>query len=88
MSNDDHQNDQPTEPTPRTPRKAMRRVPRGAFLDTIEMAAQRLHLDANALRARCRRASRRVGDEVIAHLGGGIVAFKFGRSWRVQFPEP
>jgi hypothetical protein len=24
----------------------------------------------------------------VAHLGGGIVAFKFGRSWRVSFPEP
>ena len=57
-------------------------------LHTIEVAADRLSLDANALRARCRRAARKVGDEVIAHLGGGIVAFKFGRSWRVQFPEP
>jgi hypothetical protein len=57
-------------------------------METIETAAERLDLDPNALRARCRRAARRVGDEIIAHLGGGIVAFKFGRSWRVQFPEP
>lgn len=67
---------------------SVRRTPKGPALHTVEAAAERLSLDAKALRARCRRAARRVGDEVIAHLGGGIVAFKFGRSWRVQFPEP
>lgn len=65
-------------PAPRAPTR----------MHTIEVAAARLSLDPNALRARCRRAGRRVGHEVIAHLGGGIVAFKFGRSWRVRFPEP
>jgi hypothetical protein len=39
-----------------------------------------------ALRARCRRAALRVGDSIQAQLGGGIVAFKFGRSWRVRMP--
>jgi hypothetical protein len=57
-------------------------------LQPIEVAANRLSLAPDALRARCRRAARRVGDSVVAHLGGGIVAFKFGRSWRVSFPEP
>lgn len=54
----------------------------------IEVAAERLSVAPDALRARCRRAARRVGDTVVANLGGGIVAFKFGRSWRVRFPEP
>ena len=64
------------------------RARNAARLHTIEVAADRLSLEPDALRARCRRAARKVGDEIIAHLGGGIVAFKFGRSWRVQFPEP
>jgi hypothetical protein len=54
--------------------------------DDIDSAAAKLGLETNALRARCRRAARRVGDTVTAHLGGGIVAFKFGRSWRIRFP--
>jgi hypothetical protein len=54
--------------------------------DTVESAAVRLDLDANALRARCRRAARQVGDAVVAQLGGGITAFKFGKSWRIRFP--
>jgi hypothetical protein len=53
---------------------------------SVEAAAPRLDLEPDALRARCRRAARRVGDAVVAKLGGGIVAFKFGRSWRVRFP--
>jgi len=57
-----------------------------SVFDTIETAAAKLDMAPTALRARCRRAALRVGDEVVAHLGGGIVAFKFGRSWRVRFP--
>lgn len=52
----------------------------------IEEAAVRLALTPIALRARCRRAARREGRSVVAHLGGGVVAYKFGRSWRVRFP--
>ena len=59
-----------------------------ASFATIEMAAQRLSLDVAALRARCRRAARQEGDAIVAPLGGGIVAFKFGRTWRVHFPAP
>ena len=58
----------------------------GSVFETIETAAAKLDMAPTALRARCRRAGRRVGDEVVARLGGGIVAFKFGRSWRVRFP--
>jgi hypothetical protein len=29
----------------------------------------------------------REGRDIVAHLGGGVVAFKFGRSWRVRFPR-
>jgi len=52
----------------------------------IEEAAARLALTPVALRARCRRAARREGRNVVAHLGAGVVAYKFGRSWRVRFP--
>jgi hypothetical protein len=53
---------------------------------TIEDAAALLSLSAVALRARCRRASRRRGRDVVAELGDGIAAVKFGRSWRVRVP--
>ena len=53
----------------------------------IDVAAQRLDLDADALRARCRRAAVRVGTIVQADLGAGVIAVKFGRSWRVRFPS-
>jgi hypothetical protein len=59
-----------------------------AAFATIQVAAERLSVDVAALRARCRRAARREGDAIVARLGGGIVAFKFGRTWRVQFPAP
>ncbi len=54
--------------------------------DSIDTAAAKLGLEPQALRARCRRAQRREGQRIVSHLGGGIVAFKFGKSWRVQFP--
>jgi hypothetical protein len=57
--------------------------------DTIESAAAKLAMDPDALRARCRRAARRVDDlRIEAQLGGGVVAVKFGKSWRVRFPAP
>jgi hypothetical protein len=54
---------------------------------TIEAAAAVLSLNPHALRARCRRRARREGRSVVAHLGGGILALKFGVSWRVRFPD-
>ena len=54
--------------------------------ETIERAAERLSLDPEALRARCRRGARKEGKDIVAYLGAGIAAFKFGRSWRVRFP--
>jgi hypothetical protein len=54
--------------------------------ETPQAAAIRLGLDVQALRARCRRAARKVGNDVIARLGGGIVAVKLGSSWRIRFP--
>jgi hypothetical protein len=71
---------------PRRPRRRPRPVPSAPLYDTIESAAAKLGLDVEALRARCRRAAMRVGDSIQAQLGGGIVAFKFGRSWRVRMP--
>ena len=54
---------------------------------TIEVAARKLCTSAEALRARCRRHARREGRDVVARLGGGIVAIKFGASWRIRFPD-
>jgi hypothetical protein len=51
---------------------------------TPEEAAVLLAVSPRALRSRCRREARRVGDDVIARLGDGLVAIKFGRSWRVR----
>jgi hypothetical protein len=76
----------PSRSPPRRPRRRPRPVPSAPLYDTIESAAAKLGLDVEALRARCRRAALRVGDSIQAQLGGGIVAFKFGRSWRVRMP--
>lgn len=71
--------------TPRSPKSAQ---PAGeAAFDDIDTAGAKLRVDSDALRARCRRAARRVGNTVVAELGGGIVAFKFGSSWRIRFPR-
>jgi hypothetical protein len=59
---------------------------RQAF-DTPAIAAEKLGVAPQALRARCRRAARRCGGAAVAPLGGGIVAFKFGRSWRIRLPN-
>lgn len=53
-------------------------------LFTIDDAAFRLATTPIALRARCRRRARREGREVVARLGAGVVAFKFGVNWRVR----
>lgn len=54
---------------------------------TVETAAQRLSTTPNALRARLRRSQRREGTYVISDLGGGLRGIKFGRSWRLIFPD-
>ncbi len=54
---------------------------------TVEAAAAKLSLDPAALRARLRRAQRVQGNAIVADLGGGIRGFKFGKSWRIRFPE-
>ena len=73
MDSNDKSNRPTAEPTP--------------ALDDIETAAAKLGIDPDALRARCRRAAQRRGDAIVAHLGGGIVGFKFGSSWRIRFPR-
>jgi hypothetical protein len=81
--------DEPTEATPLVP--GHRAVPPrwDRLYDTIESAATKLAMDPNALRARCRRAARRVaGFGIEAQLGAGVVAVKFGKSWRIRFPSP
>lgn len=54
-------------------------------LVSIDTAAARLETTPVALRARCRRRARREGREVVARLGAGVVAYKFGAHWRVRF---
>lgn len=51
---------------------------------TIEEAAVVLRMTPDALRKRCVRKARKVGRDVVAQLGDGIVAVKFGRLWRVR----
>ena len=59
------------------------------IFETIESAAPKLGVAPGALRSRCQRAARRIGTaSAVAQLGGGIVAFKFGKTWRVRFPNP
>jgi len=57
-----------------------------AHYETIPHAAQRLGMTVQGLRARCRRGAAREGREVRCYLGDGVVATKFGRSWRIRFP--
>jgi hypothetical protein len=86
------QNTDPTESnTPNSARDAgllapINRRPLPIF-DTIEAAAPKLGVEPGALRSRCQRAARRAGPAAVAQLGGGIVAFKFGKTWRVRFPN-
>jgi len=42
-------------------------------------------MSPDALRRRCARAARKIGRDITAQLGDGVVAVKFGRSWRVRF---
>jgi hypothetical protein len=51
---------------------------------TIDEAAVVLRLTPQALRKRCARGARRVGRDTMTQLGDGVVAVKFGRSWRVK----
>ena len=74
-------------PESREPHESPARPSPPAF-ETIESAAKRLGVDAARLRERCRREGRRVGDCVVTFLGDDVVAFKFGRRWRVRFKEP
>jgi hypothetical protein len=69
----------------RPAKKPPRRQP--PIFDTVESASAKLSLDPTALRARLRRAQRAEGGSIVADLGGGITAFKLGKSWRIRFPE-
>lgn len=91
----------PTEGDPETPgsvddgkaqrRRRQRRLADAAkapLLADIATAAARLGLEPEALRARARRAQTVERGETIARLGAGVVAYKFGRTWRFRFNEP
>ncbi len=55
-------------------------------LDSLERAAKRLGVGADALRDHCERLAERAGDVAVAHLHAGAVAFKIGDTWRFRFP--
>ncbi len=75
----------PPEPSPELP--PWRSPQPRTLYETIEQAAPLLGMTIQALRARCRRGAVREGKEVRCHLGDGVVATKFGRTWRVRFPR-
>jgi hypothetical protein len=85
MNDETTHNDTPAPPETSPPRPRHRR-PAQAY-DAIDDAAARLGMTAQALRARCRRGAVREGREVRCYLGDGVVATKFGRTWRVRFPH-
>jgi hypothetical protein len=64
--------------------------PAAAFLRllTVGEAAKVLSTTPVALRCRCRRHARRIGREIVARLGAGVVAYKLGASWRVRIDPP
>jgi hypothetical protein len=70
------------------PRPGPSQPPGAPQLVTVEDAARLLSTTPAALRARCRRNARRLGSEVTARLGAGVVAFKFGASWRLRIELP
>lgn len=72
--------------TPPTRKKRAHRATKPQW-ETIDVAAAKLDLDPQALRARCRRAARKQGAEIIATLGMGVFAKKLGSSWRVYVPS-
>jgi hypothetical protein len=78
--------DERTEPASDAPSSAGMQAQRHLF--TVDQAALRLATTPTALRARCRRHARRVGRDVIARLGAGVTAYKFGASWRLRIDPP
>lgn len=55
---------------------------------SVAIAAAKLDVGEQALRARCRRAARLVDGEMQADLGMGVLAKKLGSSWRISVPTP
>ena len=51
---------------------------------TTEQVAKMFGIDPEALRARARRAARREGRTIVARLGAGVTAVKFGPHWRFR----
>lgn len=60
----------------------------GTSWDSVEVAAARLDMEPQALRARCRRAAQAIDGHIVAELGMGVIARKLGHSWRVYVPSP
>lgn len=95
-SNDGSNNDngpkkgeRPHRPVPK--RRTRRRAVSGRNVGTrayqTDIAAVKLDTTAEALRARIRRCARVENGQVVARLGMGVIARKFGCTWRVYIPE-
>jgi len=79
---------QPTDAPPtEAPTYRMAGHRRAHVYEAIADAAPLLGMTVQALRARCRRGAVREGREIRCYLGDGVVATKFGRTWRVRFPR-
>jgi hypothetical protein len=55
-------------------------------LESLERAAARLGCAPEPLRADCERRAEHCGNVAVAHLDGGVVAFKCGEAWRFRLP--
>jgi hypothetical protein len=86
MSEDDTTHDKLERPA--TNHAARGRSSPGPLLyDPIDIAAPKVGISEEALRARCRRAPLCPGSSAVVDLGAGIRAMKFGRTWRIRFPK-
>jgi hypothetical protein len=77
------------DPSVRPRRRRPQRLERapGKTWESLEVAAPRLGVTVEALRARCRRGAKEEDGAIRVDLGCGAVAMKLGRSWRVCLSE-
>lgn len=53
------------------------------YWTTIE-TAKMLGMTVGAVRARAQRVARREAGKIVAHIGPGVIGYKFGRTWRFK----
>lgn len=72
---------------PRRRPRRRRAVAVGKRFHSTEAAATKLDTTVGALRQRARRRARSENGQTIARLGMGVIARKFGCTWRFYFSE-